>query len=414
MKTENPHVNSELNQKLKAELSKKNIDISDIDSYYLDISEDNKNQIAYSLGDKRIRTSLGRFIRRRLGIDCETINDTELARLCAKVMGGKLDQIMFELLKGEDLVDAYRRSVGKTSCMTGDCADYTKFYGDNPKKVRLAVATRADGAQARCLVWSTSKGLAYDRLYSEHEDMIEFLRDKLKSWGLWNAYSEEKRATIDYMRYNDDEIPYVDSFYYATENNGGLTLKNYNSGYDYELRRTDGQLNPYSVCCVCGCSLSDDDPRTDDDGDSYCEDCYNDRYTQCDDCNCECLSDTITYLDRLDRYVCESCLRDDYTYCQHCEDYVENCEIVSIADGDNVCSKCFESEGISCHCCADNYMDADNVTCIDDEYYCNECRDEKFAFCDECQEWIAKDMVVDGICSDCRESADVDCEVTCD
>jgi len=78
MKTENLPVNSELNQKLKAELSKKNIDISDIDSYFLDISEDNKNQIAYSLYGKRIRTSLGRFIRRRLGIDSETI---ELARV---------------------------------------------------------------------------------------------------------------------------------------------------------------------------------------------------------------------------------------------------------------------------------------------------------------------------------------------
>ena len=55
-------------------------------------------------------------------------------------------------------------------------------------------------------------------------------------------------------------------------------------------------------CCICGEVLYDDRLYCDDDGNYYCEDCWNDKFTYCEDCGQDVLSED-AYTIELRRYV---------------------------------------------------------------------------------------------------------------
>lgn len=130
------------------------------------------------------------------------------------------------------------------------------------------------------------------------------------------------------------------------------------------------------VCSRCGRVIEDGEDYQEYDGEIYCEECFDENFTECADCGaiiprddahwvndgdyvicdycCEnnyyhCYEcgeliheDNATYLDRYDRHICESCL-DNYYYCNECDEYVHsddwNCEY-------DCCDSCAEEN----HC----------------------------------------------------------------
>lgn len=53
----------------------------------------------------------------------------------------------------------------------------------------------------------------------------------------------------------------------------------------------DSCARSYSECRDCSTFVRDDDARTNDNGESYCESCYRDRYSICEDCGEECMAE---------------------------------------------------------------------------------------------------------------------------
>lgn len=87
----------------------------------------------------------------------------------------------------------------------------------------------------------------------------------------------------------------------------------------YEHRRECEDCNPGGQpCYTCGCHVERGAEYTDDDGDVFCEDCYSERYTTCENCGDETNRDD-TYTVEGDSW-CSSCYSRHARSCDHCDE----------------------------------------------------------------------------------------------
>lgn len=94
------------------------------------------------------------------------------------------------------------------------------------------------------------------------------------------------------------------------------------------------------ICCECGDTflLKDDTKHTHNDK-IYCNDCFNELFSYCEDCLEYCDSDNMKSVYDGDRYVCDSCYEENYFYCEGCgysRHNVDYCE-------DNRCNQCCDN-----------------------------------------------------------------------
>lgn len=94
----------------------------------------------------------------------------------------------------------------------------------------------------------------------------------------------------------------------------------------------------YFMCDGCNDTYHNDDVNSGGDC-CYCNDCYHDRYTECNDCGDYELNDDISCVrNRNDREVevCDSC-RGDYYWCERCDEYVHEDNYQE----DDLCHRCY-------------------------------------------------------------------------
>ncbi|MEG1563829.1 MAG: hypothetical protein RR365_08895 [Bacteroides sp.] len=174
-------------------------------------------------------------------------------------------------------------------------------------------------------------------------------------------------------------------------------------------------VGTYGLCVKCGCETSHG---------VYCDDCEDDGCS-CDDCGDRCDE---TYEVRNSSgetiRVCEDCRDNSYTYCDECEEYHPEDDVFNI-DGRNVCDSCRDEYYEVCDYC-DEYHHRDDMTLTynnrgNEIYICNDCRDEHYACCDKCSEYSPLDDITfvhtsNGdmpICSECIDEYEV-CPECCE
>jgi hypothetical protein len=175
------------------------------------------------------------------------------------------------------------------------------------------------------------------------------------------------------------DIPYI---------NGGTGFVLAESGHDFLTDSSvdlDWEVDGYSryTCDACGDRVDEDYTFSghNDDG-TYCESCYNDRFSSCDKCNETYDRDDIHSVSgsRYD-YLCEHCLdRIGAVKCEDCGDYsVDDYHIMQ------------DSENVYCESCADRNTE---FTCqcgerfeyaMDDGDKCESC---DYVYCDKCNEMV--------------------------
>lgn len=212
----------------------------------------------------------------------------------------------------------------------------------------------------------------------------------------------------------DDDIPYI---------NGGTGFVMYQHGDSVESDlRHDIDLEPENsmTCDSCGCRI-DEDPYSDN-YDTYCADCFFERYFYCERCSdrfdindvCDCNGfsycescansrgfyrcndcnewhqDTISY--NYDEY-CQDCLDDlGLMFCDKCGEYSDN-EPISY-NGEDYCPDCAENAGIvDCHKCGE-YDEDSNMIEFENRHYCESCaKSEGIHICELCgAACMVKDM----------------------
>jgi hypothetical protein len=128
----------------------------------------------------------------------------------------------------------------------------------------------------------------------------------------------------------------------------------------------------------------------------YCDDCYCERFTTCEDCNTIEYDEDSYYIERVGYSVCSSCFT-DYSACEDCHEHVYNEDLYNTPDG-RVCQGCIDSY-TQCEDCNDYFKDT--ILTEDDYTLCDSCA----ARCKECDEPYYN-LNLNEMCNECQDSLD--------
>jgi hypothetical protein len=171
----------------------------------------------------------------------------------------------------------------------------------------------------------------------------------------------------------------------------------------------DNLKEDYLNCAKCGDITPDCEASDTEDG-LVCEKCFNDLYTQCDECSNHILTEDTFVVDG-DTY-CTDCY-DNLEYCERCEERGRNVETstVNARGGEQQwCDCCRDENSFWCERCEENYSDYYSSTHV--RRYgtlCDSCCEHIGTFvCCECNDvWCVEDISNeeddsdDWICNNC-------------
>ena len=119
----------------------------DKEQHFLSFSQEQPNKVSYARRPEfrnnvvaRTRATLGRYIRKNLGVGDADISEASLHTLatsCFVSMAKESLDNRMKFLTGDEITDAYYDSLAWCSCMTGpECSPYVEMYALNsPEKV---------------------------------------------------------------------------------------------------------------------------------------------------------------------------------------------------------------------------------------------------------------------------------------
>lgn len=141
------------------------------------------------------------------------------------------------------------------------------------------------------------------------------------------------------------------------------------STYRYDKRALNKYEDEHTCSCYnCECDIDEDDSYTDDDGDTYCSNCWYETHADCDSCG-------------------NSAYRDDMNY----------------VNGDLWCENCTDNRATMCCACDEYHPDSQKHYDTPDGMMCDDCFDEsQYNICDVCHEiFDASEVKVNCICDEC-------------
>jgi len=346
----------------------------DEENHYLAFSTDVDGMVSYAKkpadvydSAKRIRTTLARYLSRRLHID---VNKYQKECEAISAVNG-FNPNRFAIRKDVKAVYQMLRDKGidKNSCMRDNPNDCLSFYEKN----KIPVLVFEDSARA--LLWTMSNGKRYlDRIYPNEGRHIPHYRQWCEKNGVTmrshqylpegKEYNEDLSITLD----ASGPIPYLDSFRYASYDSHCCSARfsnRYSSG-SVVIDWTDG-------------ATIEDGPE--DEGErSHCEECgewyyQEDGYYIQEVCICEsCYSSGIVF-------HCERCEESYFT------DNVDSDTVQRNLYSETWCGNCLQ-EAYHCDDCGSYFASISRVTeTQESETYCEDCIGSNATQCEECGEW---------------------------
>ena len=277
---------------------------------------------------------------------------------------------VFEFVDKEDIKYWYHHSryadntgTLENSCMKKDsCQEYLNLYAQNPLKVCLLIAKKADDPTkiiGRALIWKTECGnTLMDRVYGTDQTIAAFLeKAREHSWYAKryqnhhaphesldpNGNVVNKTFTVKLDTSNLDYLPYMDTFKYSDDIEAGYLN---NQQGDYVLENIDGSWpdDDEWVTTICGTRVRQDDARWSDYHDNwYLEDDvvwseYHSSYIEYDEAvrvgdeyympDADCL--------HYSEYEDEHIHIEDALYSETMNDYIYDHRAVQLIDGEYV------------------------------------------------------------------------------
>jgi hypothetical protein len=122
-------------------------------------------------------------------------------------------------------------------------------------------------------------------------------------------------------------------------------------------------------CTECG-AVIDCEGYTNDDGNTICEGCFYEYYSNCDNCDSVTAQEDLISIDGGREYVCESCASSDYYQCDDCGEYISRRNLW-VDRNLTICNEC-QWEYCTCYDCED-VIRCDDIHNIDGYGYCDHC-----------------------------------------
>lgn len=132
--------------------------------------------------------------------------------------------------------------------------------------------------------------------------------------------------------------------------------------------------NETILCYECGRELELDETMYNIGEEHICEECRNDYYAYCEDCDTLTHVDYIVAIDGNDRYVCEDC-SSEYYRCDCCECFYSEYNIAINRVSITLCDRCYNDYYFRCAGC-DEVEHLDYGETVDGYYYCSSCAEE--------------------------------------
>ncbi len=322
---------------------------------------------------KRLKLRTTRFLSRKLKLNSGFLSDAILQNL-----GDNINMNLFglspehvRLLSGSQITNAYRDKLGTKSCMTKR-PEYTRLYERNPERFKLFTIS-FNNDTGRALLVTLDNGQKYmDRVYASSETvkskMIEYAeKQKWASYGGGNPFDSDT-LIVSGLDYIDGEIPYMDTFTCGTIIDGKLTVS-FNGINDYDLQSLDGMLETGMTCEYCDENVHEDDVQYVG-GSRYCQDCYDENFFFCDDCEESYGNDEAIGIDGGEYYVCTYCADTNYNYCDDCCEYKSTSQYYENLNR-HLCNDCVE-DYTTCDDCG-LLFNLDDMNEIDGKYFCDDC-----------------------------------------
>ncbi|MFA6358662.1 MAG: hypothetical protein WCY09_08425 [Candidatus Omnitrophota bacterium] len=261
-------------------------------------------------------TTLGRLIIRQLKFDpqkysllIQILSDAYIAEI-------RKESVSYDIVNGNDIIEAYDVEYGAHSCMTGSNCKYVKFMAENPSTISILLfmnKSKDKTTKARALLWTTTEGdRVLDRIYPNAGWHI----DTIKKWAKGNGIITRKNDGLprdlviplerNYIRNvlvkNSSGVwSYMDTFCYAKKITGKeYELSNeFRPESDFYLWTTAGYQLNYSKCKCCLRSISPISNGSDVCLDSktgvgmiyLCSDCFEHRTFICQNCQRRLMGD---------------------------------------------------------------------------------------------------------------------------
>ena len=124
-------------------------------------------------------------------------------------------------------------------------------------------------------------------------------------------------------------------------------------------------------CEHCSDWVDEDDCYLDDDGNPYCEYCFNELFTYCEHCGDTVWREDATWIDG--NSYCTWCRDNRFTRCDHCDDWIDNNDLLHL-DGNSYCPPCYDDIVSICTRCGDTHH-CDNMHRVH-RAYCVDCASE--------------------------------------
>ena len=341
-----------------------------LDGLNPDIPADGTTEfIAFNAGDKRLKLLTNRFLTRKLNLNHGFLSDEAIRELAANINKSLFpDKIGtgIRLDTGTAITENYRNSLGGKSCMTGNSCEYTRLYEMNPKRFKqLVMVDENDTARAIVHLLDNGQRLM-DRVYATAEHLKARMKEYAlaQGWLTWDIDNGWDTWIVSGLTYRDGCIPFMDTLTKGTIMDGLLTIS-YSSG-DFVLNQTDGCLEENHKCSMCGHSTNNDDAWTDDDGNMYCRDCYDEGFFCCDACHEDCSQDGAVMITDTAQHVCSYCASNNYYLCNNCGDVFST--TTETDDHEYLCNGCLDSLGYRpCSECGEYTLDSNHCGQNDNE-----------------------------------------------
>lgn len=372
-------------------------------------------------------------------IDEPMLRQKIIARLCeifADSIRGCNEEIAFSISNDVESIYDTPEIEGtehlSTSCMIHNadytCHEFARFYNHIPN-VKVVYQKIVDKLLFRALLWENiqmDNGATItflDRIYganSVNNKLIDYAKERGWAWRIFDSTRVHlgenddvqiqctiPEAAMNYLR--EEGSPYVDTLYKLTEYGDKYILSNYLNAA-YCLQECDGRaVRERFVCVDCGNSISDGNERTNENGETYCENCYNETYQCCDCCREDHDRDDVYWIDGRGEYMCNRCLQHNgYEECHHCGEWHDD---LIEADGYSWCVACYEEVFIECELCQEpmRMSNRDGVHIIldgEDKVVCRDClEDGTLLVCIDCGGYFTEDsgtQLINGMCPTCH------------
>ena len=178
-----------------------------------------------------------------------------------------------------------------------------------------------------------------------------------------------------------EEVATVTSEYSGNEINEDEAIHVWDYGYIHPDEVQDAINDGILVRCYeCGELMTYDDVKFGADDELYCESCWDDKFTTCDNCGAVISRDDGVGVHSDSRsgndyeLWCESCVDDHACRCEHCDEYYRVDDMYAVHGVGWVCADCYDDyDYVTCEDCGEHFRREDGECDEDGDWYCHEC-----------------------------------------